>query len=775
MGVRAVDLVVRIDGQERYLAPGEALTVGRGGSSDWVLNDLRVSRRHLSVYWKEGWNLEDLASANGTFLAGVEIKELPINDANPLCALRLGDPVDGPLVELALQGLEEGALHEAADSFLTTRVVDAGDGRTVSVGRDPSATIAVADPLVSRQHCKILERGMSLVVVDLGSRNGTYVNGSQVHECVLSPGDTLTVGNTDIDVDQSHCLVVRSNATRTGLVLRNLSYQTPEGKVLISDIDLNAPPGSVIGVIGPSGAGKSTLMNVVAGLRSPAAGSASFEGHDIHIEYSSMKTRIGLVPQEDLIHRQLSARQALGYAAELRLPGDTSTAEVDERVDAVIGLLGLKQHQDTPIKKLSGGQRKRASIGLELLTQPAMLILDEPTSGLDPNTARDLMQTLRGLADAGHTVVVVSHSPADLDQCDLVVLLAAGGLLAGVGTPESILRQFGTPDWRDVYRDVSSEGGDPQAAHTNYLAASADSLVSNPPPPPRRRAQTETSGSVARTRQLGTLVRRQARLLIADRGYLIFLLLLPLALGLLALIVPGHDGFAPEQVDSTSKEATQLLVVLMCGASFAGLALSIRDLVGERSIYERERAVGLRPSAYLGSKVVVLGAAGLVQAALLTAVVLAGKPGPTDPLVLGNGALELFVAVLLTLWSSCALGLLLSSLVRSSEQVMPVLVLAIMVQLVFSGGLIQISGRAVLSQISWIFPSRWGYSAAADTVDIHRISPAVSRDAQWNHDAAQWVNSCLMLIVLSVVFLLLAVWRISESGERAVKKRRRES
>ncbi len=764
-------IVIRCEGVQRRVNTNEAVTFGRADDCDVVVADLQVSRRHAVLFWRDGWTMRDLTSANGTFVNGDPITEISIPGFGQEMRFRLGDPADGPEIVLVVEVQHRPAAQARVSEYVETRVVQSRIGQTVVVGRGVDCDVVLADPLVSRAHCRVVRTAAALVVTDLKSSHGTYINGARVAQATLNPGDTLTVGNTDIDIDTSCHLIVRSDATRTGLVIRDLSYETPEGKRLISDMNLNAPRGSLIGVIGPSGAGKSTLMNVITGLRQPTHGTASFEGHDIHGAYTFMRTRIGFVPQEDLIHRQLSARQALGFAADLRFSPDVTRAERDARVDEVVALLGLREHESTPIEKLSGGQRKRASIGLELLTEPALLVLDEPTSGLDPNTARDLMGTLRALADTGHTVVVVSHSPPDLDECDLVVLLAAGGLLAGVGSPALVLSHFHTSDWRDVYRDVSSEGGDPAAAHACYAVAAVGVAVSDPPPPPKKAPAIEGESGSLRPKQLGTLVRRQFRLLSSDRGHLIFLLLLPIALGALALIVPGSDGFAPEVVDPVSKEGPQILVVLICGASFAGLALSIRDLVGERRIFERERAVGLRPTAYLASKVEVFAVVGVVQAIALTGVVLVGKSDPTEPLVLPSASLELFCAVLLTLWCSCALGLMLSSLVRSNEQVMPVLVLVIMIQLVFSGGMIQITGRPVLSQISFLFPSRWGYSAASATTDIHRLAPAVTRDALWDHVAFQWLIAFIALLVLATVFLAITRWRLRAPRPRVARKR----
>lgn len=771
---------VTAGGTSLFVMPGEELIVGRDPQYRLTVEDLKVSRQHLKVSLQSGPQeravIEDLSSSNGSFIQGQRITAHTI-ESGVMYPVMLGDYQSGPVIEVeyvAAQSTDvalETSIPEQ-DVALSTIFVPTQTGKKVTIGRGDSADIRVHDPLVSRVHCEVEYIADGLIIRDLDSVNGVSVRGSLVSQSALRAGDVFTIGNTDIEVSDSLELVVRSTATRTGLVVRDVSYETPKGDVLIRDINLNAPPNSLLGVIGPSGAGKSTLMNVVTGLRNPASGSVEFEGHDVHAERDIMKSRVGFVPQDDLIHRQLTVTQAFTYTADLRLPADTTSEEKAERVSEVVKLLGLADHKDKQIKNLSGGQRKRASIGLELLTRPALLVLDEPTSGLDPNTASELMATLHALSRDDRTILVVTHSPADLQVCDIVVLLAAGGLLAGVGSPEAVLGQYGVSEWHAVYQKVSGENGNPQKHHDEFVEASKGSLLVQPPPRPRRR-DTDPSLTVKKQPQLKTLIRRQTKLLIAERGYLIFLLLMPIALGVLALAVPGSDGFiAPGATgdilkdSQRSKEASQLLVILICGAAFSGLALSIRDLVGERLIYERERAVGLRSRPYLTSKIVVFFAAGLVQAALLSGVVLLRKQAPVDPLVAGNGGLELFIMVTLTLWCSCALGLLLSSLVRSNDQAMPALVLAIMIQLVFCGGLIEITGRPVLSQLSWLVPSRWGYSGAASTTDLDSMkAEGATIDLQWQHTAGQWWFSVAALVVLGALFILLAARRVRDKRQ----------
>src|SRR6185369_12468737 len=256
-------------------------------------------------------------------------------------------------------------------------------------------------------------------------------------------------------------------ATRTGgLEVRGLTWTIEGNKTLLDSIALDARPGTLTAVIGPSGAGKSTFARQVAGLTHPTSGTITFEGHDVHAEYASLRSRIGMVPQDDVVHGQLTVRQALMYAAELRLPPDTTKADREQVVLQVLEELEMTKHLDTRVDKLSGGQRKRASVALELLTGPSLLILDEPTSGLDPALHRQVMTMLRQLADAGRVVIVVTHSLAYLKVCDQVMLLAPGGRTAYCGPPRGIGRAMGTTNWADIFAKV---GADPDAANRRFL------------------------------------------------------------------------------------------------------------------------------------------------------------------------------------------------------------------------------------------------------------------------------------------------------------------
>ncbi len=270
-------------------------------------------------------------------------------------------------------------------------------------------------------------------------------------------------------------------ATATGgLDVHGVTWTIEGNKTLLDNISMSARPGTLTAVIGPSGAGKSTFARLVAGYTHPTDGQVSFEGHDVHAEYASLRSRIGMVPQDDVVHGQLTVRQALMYAAELRLPPDTTKADREQVVDEVLEELEMTQHLDTRVDKLSGGQRKRASVALELLTGPSLLILDEPTSGLDPALDRQVMTMLRQLADAGRVVLVVTHSLTYLDVCDQVLLLAPGGKTAFYGPPNQIGPAMGTTNWADIF---SSVAGDPESRPSGVTS------TTHGPPPPRPAAQ----------------------------------------------------------------------------------------------------------------------------------------------------------------------------------------------------------------------------------------------------------------------------------------------
>ncbi|MGA8254431.1 MAG: ATP-binding cassette domain-containing protein, partial [Mycobacterium sp.] len=644
--------------------------------------------------------------------------------------------------------------------------IAAGTAGTVTIGRANDNDIVIPDVLASREHATLTLTPLGTEIRDR-SINGTFVNGIRVGSAILTEGDVVTIGNVDLVFSNSTLLPRKEAETRTGgLEVHGVKYTVgdgKQGKQLLDDISLIARPGTLTAIIGGSGAGKTTLARLIAGYARPTSGSVTFQGHDIHAEYASLRSRIGMVPQDDVVHRQLTVNQALGYAAELRLPPDTSKADRAQVVTQVLEELDLTKHADTRVDKLSGGQRKRASVALELLTGPSLLILDEPTSGLDPALDHQVMMMLRQLADAGRVVIVVTHMLSYLDICDQLLLVAPGGKTAFCGPPDAIGDAMGTTNWAKIFSKV---GADPDEANRRFRAQSQ--TPGKRPVPETEPAELGKPVHTSLRRQISTIARRQVRLVVADRAYFMFLALLPFILGSLSLTVPGSSGFhIPAEHAGTPDESAQILSLLLPAAAFMGIALTIRDLVGERAIFRREQAVGLSSSAYLLAKTAVFCGFAILQAAIITAIVVLGKGAPTrGAVVMGHGTvaatLELFTTVAATCVASAVLGLAISAVVRSTEQVMPLFVVAVMAQLVLCGGMVPVTGRLGLDQLSFAMPTRWGYAAAASTVDVRTLVPGsmLPQDRFWEHTSKIWLFDMGMLAALSLFYACFVRWKI---------------
>jgi ABC-type multidrug transport system ATPase subunit len=545
---------------------------------------------------------------------------------------------------------------------------------------------------------------------------------------------------------------------------RHLGVTTRAGRRLLDDVSFAVRAGQLVAVIGPSGAGKSTLLGALTGLRPAGSGQVTWDGRDLYEEYDHLRYLIGLVPQEDVLHRQLTVRRALDFAARLRLPPDTSAAERDERVRRVLAEVQLSAQIDQRIDSLSGGQRKRTSIALELLTAPQLLFLDEPTSGLDAGLDRQVMDGLRDLADAGRVVLVVTHSVLALDRCDRVLLLAPGGRVAFFGPPERLLPFFGVPDYPAVFVALDDPGWAARFAESSVRRAFVEPTSTGTAPVPAGRPPTPPRP--APLRQLGTLIRRSLAVVASDRLFLALLVGMPVVLGLMAHAFPGSSGLSMRAAGGDPTEARQRIIVLVVGAALMGAALAVREFVAERPIYRREHAVGLSPAAYLGSKVVVLGGAVAVQSVTFTLLALAGLPGPDDPRVLPWGRWEVALAAAAVGVTMTVASLAVSALARSTDQTMPALVALVMGQLVFCGGLFEVAGRAGIEQFSLLLPARAGYAAMASTAGLQPAS-GPQPDPLFTPTAEQWALDMGLLAAQAAVLLVVTAWALARSVARS--------
>lgn len=754
-------LKLEIEGRTIEVPPSQSIIVGRGVEGPGRVGGDLVSRNHLQiVHDGTRWAAQDLNTLNGTFLDGGTVATTGSFELHPGTTLLLGDPVRGVRVRVApetqptpsseLAGLTTGLTISSAVQVKLGAATPGGRpdhsftfGSAITIGRALDNAIVIHDPMVSVHHARVTPLGAGhYLVEDLHSTNGTFVDGLRVGRVEVAPGAVISVGKIFWRVTTAGLVRIAQEqpaSTPTGqavaLSVSGVTFTVPTSKherrdgrgprkALLDGVTFNVPHRSLVAVIGPSGAGKSTMLKTMIGALKPDHGQVLFNGLDMAVFAASIADRVGMVPQDDLLHGELTARKALDYAARLRFPDDTEPYERDAAVEWAMAELGLTAHADTKVRQLSGGQRKRVSTAMELLNKPDLLFLDEPTSGLDPNLDQEVMSLLRDLAHGtpqspeGRTVVVITHSTDNLDKADIVLLLAPGGKVAYVGPPAGLRPFFaarlgGGATFANIYNLIAK-------FPDHASAAFASSHLSQPPAPLVHQQQGD--GDAPRTRrrllpQTLTLLSRQARLMASDRSLLIFTLALPVIVGLLTLAVGSESGFkAATETDSVG-DPRILMVVLVFGAVLMGMVPSVRQLVGERSIFVREAGAGVRSSAYLASKIILLGVVAAIQSVLMVAVALALNPHPDTGLAWPLGV-ELFLMSFGTAWASSALGLLLSGLVSTSEQVMPLMVLVLMVQLVMCGGVLDVTGPGT-NQISLLSPSRWGYAAGASSLDFN--------------------------------------------------------
>jgi ABC-type multidrug transport system ATPase subunit len=681
---------------------------------------------------------------------------------------------------------------------------------SIRIGRSAENDLSLDDVRVSRVHAEIKRLADdSLEVADLGSSNGTFLNGHRTSRTALADGDFIGVGGQTLQLVGDRIRVVHQRETAWfGAV--DVVVEIDQHRIL-DQVGFALEPSSLLAVVGPSGSGKSTLLNALTGFRPADSGNVVFGGRDLYATYDDVRLRMGLVPQSDILHTQLTVHQALRYAAELRFPRDVTREAREHRVEAVIEELRLTDRADTRIDRLSGGQRKRVSVGCELLTEPALLFLDEPTSGLDPGNEAELMATLRDLAHAGRTVVVVTHSVQSLNLCDRVLVLAPGGRLAYYGPPGEALSYFGQLGAGDSYAEMFGrleQDGEMDwkarfRASPGYEALVAEPLASadlvpiparpniDPPPPP-----------TPVMHQLGVLIRRYLAVIRGDRGFALTLALQAPMFGLLFSLL-YHEN---TMTTGDGLNASIFIWLLVLGSTWLGTSNAIREIVKELPIYRRERAMGLSAGAYVVSKVAVLGAITVLQIVVMMPIatraqvlpptipaqqrayfnnndaMLAtqGLGNPLDNLHLADKGIvfdsmlvELILIGVIVGISSLALGLLISSLAGGVDRAATILPILLVAQVVVSAPLLTSTNPAI-EAASYTMSAYWGMNAAASTVDLQDVrkpfvtlyygtkfnrqpSAAELRRPYWRNSPSDWTVSIGMLAALTVL-ALSAAW-----------------
>jgi ABC-type multidrug transport system ATPase subunit/pSer/pThr/pTyr-binding forkhead associated (FHA) protein len=793
--VVAAGRTATIEGEER-------LTLGSAEDADIRFADERISPHHALILREgEAWVLHNVSS-RGIFVDGRRVETVSISRR---VTVRLGDAADGPLLELAPAAstrtetqLVEGV---AAPPTATARVgpersmsgafsgIHPALGAIARLGREPDNDIVVDDLLVSRHHAELREApegGYELV--DLGSRNGTFVNGRRVERARLEELDVVAIGRrlfrlvgTGLEEFVDEGLITFEAA--------GLTVTAPSGGTLLDDVSFSLDERAFLAVVGPSGAGKSTLLGALTGFRPAKRGAVLYDGRDLYANYDELRLRIGFVPQEDILHDPLTVWQTLAYAAELRFPEDVGAEDRAGRVDELMAELGLADVGALRVDQLSGGQRRRVAVGVELLTTPTLLFLDEPTSGLDPGYERSLMTLLRELADGGRTVVVVTHSVRSIRLCDRVLFLAPGGRTAYFGPPQLAPAYFEREDFEQIFQDLSGDRGrdwtESFRAHPDF-----ERYVRHRAPEAH---EQKRSSRIARAissfprpgswlAQFGVLTRRYARVLTGDRRNLALLLLQPIVLGLLMLAaLPPGELAAPDAGETRAlSRAGLVLLIVVLGTTWLGASNAVREIARELPIVRRERSAGLSVSAYIASKAVVLGVLTAAQSTVLVTLALARQGSHDEGSLLPSPLPELILAGTLAGLAAMALGLLISALASTVDRAMTVLPVVLILQLLLAmGGVFpDVVDKPVLKEGSHLAGTQWAFSAAASTVDLGRLQAldAVAREApavrldeparefeslveelrsepRWDHDTGTWLWNAAALGALTFAAL----------------------
>ncbi|MET8258561.1 ATP-binding cassette domain-containing protein [Micromonospora sp. NPDC005553] len=492
-----------------------------------------------------------------------------------------------------------------------------------------------------------------------------------------------------------------------GIAAQGLGQSVRSGRQILTDVSVSIAPGELVAIIGASGAGKTTLLEILSGVQRPVAGTVTYDGN-------TTAGTIGVVPQDDIIHRELPLARTLRYAARLRLPSTAGPAEISDRVAEVLAELRLTDRATTPVGLLSGGERKRASIAVELLTRPGVFFLDEPTSGLDPAIAVELLRVLRALADTGTTVVLTTHQVTDVDHCDRVVVLTRQGRLAFTGTPTAAREFFGLRSLAEVHLRL-----DEATQPAEWPDRFAEQRAAEQPPrtPDEGDGAATPSRRVGRLRQWAVLTARNTEIVVRNRLTLAILLGSPLmVLGMFALL------FRPGAFEPTRPSPTVTVMILFWiafGGFFFGLTYGLLQICTELPILRRERLAGVRLVPYLLAKVaVLLPLLAVVDLALLG--VLRGMD--RLPPVGGADFAALYATLLLSSAAALALGLLCSAAVSDAAQATLMLPMLCFPQVLFVGAILPVPAMAVGGQwLSYAMSNRWAFEGLGHTAGVERL------------------------------------------------------
>ncbi|MDJ0595462.1 MAG: ATP-binding cassette domain-containing protein [Pleurocapsa sp. MO_226.B13] len=667
----------------------------------------------------------------------------------------------------------------------------------VELGRAPNphstASMELDAPTVSRLHATINPDGKGRYILQDRSTNGTFVNGNRLEKSyTLNKEDTIQIGPYVL-LFTGEALELTNATNQIRLDAHRLTFRVKDKKgetfTILNEVNLVLEPGQLVAFVGGSGAGKSTLMKALLGIAPISSGNVYLNGDNLRKNWPVYRSQVGYVPQDDIIHRELTVEEVLRSACQLRLPPDTNISEV---ITNTLEQIKLSHVRNTLVTKLSGGQRKRVSIGVELLADPKLFFLDEPTSGLDPGLDKEMMLLLREQADRGRTIALVTHATDNIGICDRIAFMGLGGNLCFYGPPEEALpffqqyagrfdsEHFG--DFADIYIELNK--GKNKAAIAERVSYWSEkyanspeykSYIQNSLSPGKENQQAAKSNStktgISPLAQLSLLCKRYWKLVSRDTTSLILTLLAgPITIALTGLPLRNEQPLSVVDEPSITQGslALRLLFIFSCVAIWIGLSNSIREIVKEAAIYFRERLLNLRLLPYLASKLLIRGGLALAQTILIAAVVLLVFEAPESELI--PWYLGFAITTFLTLLASTSLSLMLSAMVKTENEGNGILPLIMIPQIIFSGVLFNLEGWS--SKLSWLMLSRWSIGAYGSLADVNAMAPQPNQilteeiindifkatpvyETTWNNLGLNWGILIAHTLIYAVVALIV--------------------
>lgn len=677
----------------------------------------------------------------GVYLFLLESEPVPTLNGRPFVSGNLLRPDDEILIPRAENPPLRLLYHRTQGDTLRAREEEIlfGERTTISIGRASDNDVVLDAPTVSRHHARVTRQGERIKIEDLRTSNGTFVNGRRVSSAWLEMGDTVRIGLYRFVVG-GEGLAQYAETEGMWLAAVGLNQWVRPDLNILQDVSVVIEPREMVVVVGQSGSGKTTLLNAFSGFRPAGQGEVVVNGVNIYRNFDSIRQNIGYVPQQDIIHKELTVWEALDFAAQLRMPPDTSEEERHVRIQQTLEDLDLAHRSDVPISHLSGGQQKRASIGVELLTQPGLFFLDEPTSGLDPGTETGFMRMLRRFADQGRTIIIVTHTTKNIALADKVIFMARGGYLAFYGPPEEALayfdeyrseeeRQLAPMSFDEIYTLLDDETrGEPadwgkrfrqhkayrryideplrmkqqlpsldETARTSLLPASESALRLPPAPRPKVPLPRTRASSV---HQLRVLFARNLRVLARDRFSLALMLLVAPLVSTMDFLLAALLGRSPyDFYEGSFPVVMTTLFSLTIYAVMVGSLSLMREITKERDIYRRERLVNLKMMPYAFSKLGVAIVLAFYQAIWYVVLhyLAFDMPGGIQEMPL------VYVTLALTALAGMMLGLLSSSLAPSANAAPLIVILFMVPQIVLSGAQVPLPDA-----ISALSSTRWG-------------------------------------------------------------------